>query len=522
MPKTGKIPVIDLFAGPGGLAEGFSSVIENGERVFDIKLSIEKDKNAHKTLELRSFCRQFNPNQLPEEYYDILCETDLSKREKKKNILFEKYNIQYQEARKEALKAELGNDDFPPEMVDRRIKEALNREKNWVLIGGPPCQAYSVVGRSRVGGIASDDHRIYLYKEYLRIIAIHQPAVFIMENVQGLLSARMEGQQIFEWILRDLKDPETVFTGTKSKKYQIYSLVRPEIERNSDYLIKTELYGIPQKRHRVILLGLREDIKVTPGILKKKEIVSLSSVISDLPKIRASVSKRIVSSLDLEGKKKRIYESLADTPDNWSSFLRKFSQEILDWNILKGKKIKMSYSPPKNNTGSEYISENSGLHEEHPLAAWYKDEAMNGVTHHQSRSHLLEDLRRYFFASVFAGEFKRIPKLDDFRGNGFNLLPDHNNADSGKFKDRFRVQLPDMPATTITSHISKDGHYFIHYDPEQCRSFTVREAARIQTFPDNYLFWGSRTEQFHQVGNAVPPFLAKQIAEIVLKIISET
>jgi DNA (cytosine-5)-methyltransferase 1 len=126
------------------------------------------------------------------------------------------------------------------------------------------------------------------------------------------------------------------------------------------------------------------------------------------------------------------------------------------------------------------------------------------------------DLHRYFFASTFACVHGRSPVLEDFPTE---LLPVHKNVPEalrdGTFHDRFNVQLAGHPATTITSHISKDGHYFIHYDPTQCRSLTVREAARIQTFPDNYFFEGPRTEQYKQVGNAVPPFLARQVAEIV-------
>jgi DNA (cytosine-5)-methyltransferase 1 len=155
-------------------------------------------------------------------------------------------------------------------------------------------------------------------------------------------------------------------------------------------------------------------------------------------------------------------------------------------------------------------------------AEWVTDHHGDPVWNHSTRGHMPSDLHRYLFASSYAHAHGRSPLLRDFPDA---LLPAHANVeaalrDSGTFADRFRVQVRSGPSTTITSHIAKDGHYYIHYDPTQCRSLTVREAARLQTFPDDYFFCGSRTEQYGQVGNAVPPLLGKRLAEIVGKILA--
>lgn len=532
-----KIPIIDIFAGPGGLGEGFSNVPSRNRRSFDIKLSIEKDANAHKTLELRSFFRNFSPKKVPSEYYDLMRESDLSKRESLKEELFKKYPKQARIAKKEALQAELGHENFPPEWIDKKIRKALNGHQNWVLIGGPPCQAYSLVGRSRrqwKENLDKTDTRVHLYKEYLRIIAAHHPAVFVMENVKGLLSSKVDDKKIFDLIKSDLQNPTTVFPESKAPKYKVYSLVatpssfdkkgNPNYKRDMDYLIKSEDFGVPQKRHRVILLGVREDIDVTPETLTPgSNKVTLSEVIGDLPKVRSGLNRSFLHSEMIEKvlddgskqkKKKRHYENLVDSDKHWKEIVEEFREEIISWNGFAKDYSTNEITTPENGVGSEFVH-GSPNGSKNPLAEWYYDPNIKGVANHQSRSHLTQDLKRYMFSSMYAKTYKRFPRLHEFEKHSAELIPDHENVDSGKFADRFRVQLPKEPATTVTSHISKDGHYFIHYDPDQCRSLTVREAARIQTFPDNYLFCGSRTAQYHQVGNAVPPYLAKQIGEIV-------
>lgn len=521
------IPVIDLFAGPGGLGEGFSSIIQDDERSFDIKLSIEMDENAHQTLELRSFTRQFPIGQIPNEYYQLLQEPKLLERTKLRHKLFELYPEEAEIAKEEAWKVTLG--EIPSSIVDTRIQEQLQGERNWLLIGGPPCQAYSLVGRARrqeTTQLNHEDKRVYLYKEYLRIIAVHQPAVFVMENVKGLLSAKLGEEKIFDWIKRDLNNPNIVFPESNSAHYRIFSLTTPALdfdnegnpvyEKDTDFLIESEKFGVPQKRHRVILLGIREDLNVIPDtLIKADQLISLKDVIGDLPKLRSAISKTIVGTYEVEGKTKRQYKNIPDSFPVWNKFISDFRDEIVSWNGFKNKITKLNAT--KLNAGSEYISCDTPK-ESNPLYDWYRDKQIKGVCNHESRSHLLDDLLRYEFSSIFAATYNRFPRLEEYGKHSDRLIPDHKNVNSGKFNDRFRTQLANEPATTVTSHISKDGHYFIHYDPDQCRSWTVREAARVQTFPDNYLFCGPRTAQFHQVGNAVPPYLAKQIAEVVLKI----
>ena len=523
------IPVIDLFAGPGGLGEGFSAILtRNGLRAFDIKLSIEKDSFAHQTLELRSFLRQFQPDRLPLEYYKMVSENDSKIRAKLKSALFEKYSQEYEIAKQEAWLCELGTDEFPSSLVDTRISKALNGRNDWVLIGGPPCQAYSLVGRARNNGLSEEDPKVFLYREYLRIIAKHHPKVFVMENVKGLLSAKLDGNKIFDWILNDLKNPGRSFPGNNSPKYKICSFVtKPEsIDENGnpiynndkDYLIKAENFGIPQNRHRVILLGIREDTDFSYEILEKKSKISLKSVIGDLPKIRSVIGRRI-KVYEIEDIEARGYEKIWDNNNIWQKYLSEFKEEFLKFKQFRDLDLPVFYEDKIDHTGSEFIQFPSYLDESHPLYNWFYDLNLGGVMNHKSRSYLLEDLRRYYFYGIYTAINNSFPRLKDLLNYSSELLPKHANINSGKFEDRFRVQMPDKPATTITSHISKDGHYFIHYDFNQCRSLTVREAARIQTFPDNYLFCGPRTSQYHQVGNAVPPYLAYQLARIVKDIL---
>lgn len=487
-----QINVLDLFAGPGGLSEGFSSFLGEDVR-FNVPLSIEMERTARSTLMLRKFFHQFRDFKVPIEYYQFLRQ-EISLEE-----LFSKYPYEASRAEHAAWRAELGKID--PEELDNRIREAIPVGGTWILLGGPPCQAYSVIGRARVNGINPDDHRVFLYQEYLKILAKYEPSIFVMENVPGLLSSNVNGNSIFDQIIKDLSNPGAALHFRGGHRYRVFSLVENQPNQNvfgesfhnpREFIVKMENYGIPQKRHRVILYGIREDfVPEDFPTLQEQSMISADQVLSDLPRLRSGLTQE-------EDSKKSWIETMTTIFDSVEEVFRAPHKDRGGMFVFAPKKRKVLFKPE-----------------------WYEDDTLQGVCNHESKGHMTGDLYRYYFASRFASSEGFSPKLQDFPEE---LLPNHRNALTKKnhyaFADRFRVQLANLPSTTITSHISKDGHYYIHYDPTQCRSLTVREAARLQTFPDNYFFCGSRTDQYRQVGNAVPPLLAYQIAGITAKILS--
>lgn len=512
-----RTPVIDVFAGPGGLGEGFSSL----EDTFEIRLSVEAAEAAHQTLRLRAFKRLLERGACDtSQYYDYLNGHAVSPYNKATADLWE-------DAGREAVRLTLG-EPVDNEVLERRL-ESEDLGDDWVLIGGPPCQAYSIVGRSRnrgkAGYVPEKDARHFLYREYLKLIQRFRPAVFVMENVKGLLTSRVGGGRIFEQILRDLVSPdEALDLPSDALGYRIYSLAHEDavFERGMDpgllpgdaFLLEAERYGVPQTRHRVILLGVREDIKARPRCLDEQaDVVTVESVLAPLPRIRSRLSRRDGYDRWLEvvctagrqmivDARKADLTRLADVIDDTVKAIR--TNDVLG---LGGTRIPRS---PDSLAVREPVTS---------LSDWYRDDRLEVWLNHEARSHMDSDLARYLFASCFASAYGRTPKANDFILPG--LAPDHANWTTGFFDDRFRVHVWDEPAKTVTSHIHKDGHYFIHPDATQCRTFTVREAARLQTFPDNYFFEGTRTNQYIQVGNAVPPFLARQIAVIVQELLLE-
>lgn len=503
--------VVDLFAGPGGLSEGFASLTEAGHAPYRVDFSVENEASAHRTLTLRAFLREFRRRNgfFPAEFLEfhagrisepVWAEVDA-----------ESWRIATEEARY----LELGSHEAAAE-IDRAIEKIRCRFDDTILIGGPPCQAYSLVGRARARGnlgyVREEDERHYLFREYIRVLDKLRPAALVMENVKGMLSSTVESRLVFEMLMEDLSSLGT----SRGSLYELRAIAVADGQcrlsdagQPSDFVVRAEELGVPQRRHRVIIIGIRTDMAAQAS---KKSIPvpeprqPLKDAIGDLPPLRSGLSRCEDSVGQWQLVMLNAAEQLANLhSDNGSEgFHVEFNR------VARGIQEGTPLGRSARMLPSDYGNSNDDLHR------WLQNRELYAIAQHETRSHMASDLSRYLFASVFSRLEGRSPKANQFPPE---LSPCHANWHTGNFADRFRVQLSDEPSTTVTSHISKDGHYYIHPDPAQCRSLTVREAARLQTFPDDYLFLGNRTQQYVQVGNAVPPYLARKIALLLLRVL---
>lgn len=401
--KNGRnLNFIDLFAGCGGLSEGFY------KQGFKSLTHVELNKHACNTLRTRM------------EHYGYINED--------KRVL------------------EL---DITEKNVIERITDVIDENEVDVIIGGPPCQSFSSLGRAKDENGMVNDPRNFLFENYVKILNHFTPKFFVFENVIGILNAKINDEKIVFDIFDKLGENYKV-------KYDPKMIVLNSVH-----------YGVPQIRKRVIIIGVRKDINISPeevydGIIRThydpdmqeneraglKKYVTVEDAIGDLPFLRAG-----------EGDKS------------------------IDFNpILK----------------SEYLKKMRNLND-------------TILRDHVVRKHNDLDIQRYVEMSKNKWTFSEM----------LVQRPDLEHAKKRVFNNSYVVQWWDLPSKTIIAHLYKDGNQFIHPDYKQGRTLTVREAARLQSFPDNFVFEGPRTEQYKQIGNAVPPLFAEAIAKSIKKILIE-
>jgi DNA (cytosine-5)-methyltransferase 1 len=441
-----KFSAVDLFAGCGGLSEGF----HHGG--FDIVAQLEMDSWACETLRTRHLYHGLKARKEGALYNQYI------KGKISRDDVFKIYPDLEIDIDHRVIMGKFGADSFDHLVL--RIEQNMEYHGATginVLLGGPPCQPYSVIGRSRDPDRMQNDKRHYLYRHYLDLIEHFCPDVFVYENVPGLFTAKANGEDVFQKILKDFY--------SLNPPYEITPPLM-EISMNPHgYILNCADFRIPQARKRLILIGYRQELKMYN------------------PRI-----KRIFRNLQHKGEVNRkrgrmtVRDAIGDLPllkpgEGCDGFLGRYQS-----------RTKVPYQKMMRR-GSV------------------------GVLNHKARPHMGSDLARYRFFIELSMEGNGNGNLLDLMRLRPDLTPKHTHID--KFFDRFKVQRWEYPSSTITAHLSQDGHYFIHPDIGQCRSLTVREAARIQSFPDNFKFEGPRTQQFRQVGNAVPPLLAAIIAKTV-------
>jgi len=407
---------IDLFAGAGGLSEGF---IRKG---FTPVAHVEMNKDACDTIKTRAAFHWLKANNKINIYTDYLKSENKNKemlwREVPENLINAVIN-------KEISEASL------PEIF-LKIDNELKGEKVDLIIGGPPCQAYSIVGRARDPKNMEEDPRNHLYKHYVKFIEKYLPNMFVFENVPGILSAK-NGEYL-----------DKILLAVRNAGYEV--AIPPKKYLNA------KDFGVLQDRKRVIIIGWKKELNLTyPKFEEKEQVFTIwNDLFSDLMPLKSG----------------------------------------------QGTMNATEYFKP----ATDYL---------------YQAKIRNGfdyVTQHLTRPNNENDLEIYRIAIDEWANKKRL---------NYATLPKrlikHNNLEA--FTNRFQVVNGSGISHTVVAHIAMDGHYYIHPDKTQNRSITVREAARIQSFPDDYFFEGSRTAAFKQIGNAVPPLMAEKIAEKIREMI---
>lgn len=390
---------VDLFAGCGGLSEGFY------KEGFKALLHLEINPMACETLRTRMKYYGYSEDEIEKA---VMC------------------------------------DDITREGIIEDIEKRLSEHVD-IIIGGPPCQAFSTVGRAQSPDSMNNDPRNYLFENYLEILNKLKPELFIFENVKGMLTAKPQGVKIFDKIILEMK-----------KTYDV-------VDDPNILLLNAADYGVPQIRERVIIIGVKKGGKIK---LRSEEIY-----------------QRIVKTHSIDGsngtrKYVTVREAISDLP-----------------------KLKAG-------TGEEIAYRDNSINNDF-LNKIVSD---NGVIrNHIARKHNDKDQERYRILSENNWQLKDLQKV----------RPDLVHHDPRHFGNRYTVQEFDKPGKTVVAHLYKDGNLFIHPDSRQSRTFTVREAARIQSFPDDFVFEGSRTEQYKQVGNAVPPLMAQAFAKVIKKTLEE-
>lgn len=407
--------IIDLFSGAGGLTEGFR------RPEYNILAHVEMSSDACQTLRLRDDYYQLKKRNMLQQYRDFLDEKiSLSELEQQCGLSQKVLTI---------------NEIIDTDTMDRilaKIDSERSGKQVHGIIGGPPCQAYSTVGRKRNEAKKKTDERIYLYRFYIQFLEHYKPEFFLFENVRGLLSFKdLDGKRLFP------------------KMQQEFESITDELGYHIDWkLIDCSEFGVPQERKRIILYGQRNDLPKFSFFERladlKETPMTVGELFRDLPKLKAGETCNQYSEA----------QPCTFVLENLRTPASKLIQNVARPNRELDLKI-------------------------------YKIAAEKRAKH---ETLLYSDL----------------PKE----------LQTHHNKES--FLDRFKALPADGISQTVVAHIAKDGHYYIHPDVEQNRSITVREAARIQTFPDDFYFMGSRTQAFKQIGNAVPPYLAKKMAQTIL------